>query len=52
MGRAGISANHTLALINRGGCTAEEMEHLRDRIIDTVRRLFGITLQQEPVNVR
>jgi UDP-N-acetylmuramate dehydrogenase len=52
MGRAGISANHTLALINRGDCTAGEMESLRDRIIDTVRRQFGITLLQEPVNVR
>jgi UDP-N-acetylmuramate dehydrogenase len=52
MGRAGISANHTLALINRGDCTAEEMESLRDRIIDTVRRQFDITLLQEPVNVR
>ena len=51
MGRAGISANHTLALINRGDCTAGEMKSLRNRIIDTVRRLFGITLQQEPVNV-
>lgn len=52
MGHAGISANHTLALINRGECTARELESLRDRIIDTVRRLFGITLQQEPVSLR
>lgn len=52
MGRAGISTNHTLALINRGDCTAREIESLRDRIMDTVRRQFGITLQQEPVNVR
>jgi UDP-N-acetylmuramate dehydrogenase len=52
MGRAGISTNHTLALINRGGCTAAEMESLRDRIVVTVHRLFGITLLQEPVNVR
>lgn len=52
LGRAGISTKHTLALINRGDCTAAEMESLRDRIIDTVHRLFGITLQQEPVNVR
>ncbi len=52
MGRAGISTNHTLALISRGDCTASEIEGLRDRIIDTVHTRFGITLHQEPVNVR
>ena len=51
MGRAGISTNHTLALVNRGHCTAAEMESLRDRIIDTVRRQFDITLTQEPVSL-
>jgi UDP-N-acetylmuramate dehydrogenase len=48
-GRAGISSRHTLALINRGGASASEIISLRDRIIETVRQKFGITLEPEPV---
>lgn len=51
MGRAGISSRHTLALINRGGATAAEVEALRDAIRDGVRARFGIVLEQEPVEV-
>ena len=51
LGRAGISARHTLALVNRGGATAQDIVHLRDRIISTVQRQFGILLEQEPVGL-
>jgi len=51
MGRAGISANHTLALINRGGATAEEMGALMQAIQIAVNAKFGVDLQPEPVFV-
>ncbi|MGI4853633.1 MAG: UDP-N-acetylmuramate dehydrogenase [Janthinobacterium lividum] len=51
LGRAGISAKHTLALINRGDATAGDIVALRDRIIATVQERFGIQLEQEPVSV-
>jgi len=50
-GRAGISSRHTLALINRGGATAEEIAALRDEIQQAVEERFAIRLEQEPVMV-
>jgi UDP-N-acetylmuramate dehydrogenase len=52
MGRAGISSRHTLALVNRGGAMAMDVHALRDEIIRTIAQRFGITLQQEPVELR
>lgn len=49
MGAAGISSRHTLALINRGGATAAEIAALRDLIVATVEKRFGIHLEPEPV---
>jgi UDP-N-acetylmuramate dehydrogenase len=49
MGRAGISTRHTLALVNRGGATAQEIVALRDCIIATVEEKFRIRLEPEPV---
>lgn len=49
MGRAGISSRHTLALVNRGGATTEEIVALRDRIVGEVQEKFGIRLEAEPV---
>jgi len=49
LGKAGISTRHTLALINRGGATAAEMVALRDLIVATVEKKFGIELKPEPV---
>ncbi len=51
LGHAGISANHSLAIINRGGATAAEIVDLKERIQDTVSQKFGILLQPEPVFV-
>jgi UDP-N-acetylmuramate dehydrogenase len=51
MGNAGISSRHTLALINRGQATAAEIMALRDAIQQKVEGLFGIRLEQEPVQL-
>lgn len=47
--RVGLSANHTLALINRGGATAEEILSLKAEIQSKVKEKFGIELAPEPV---
>ena len=49
IGQAGISSRHTLALVNRGGASAEEILSLRNEIRRIVRDRFGIELEQEPV---
>lgn len=47
--RVGLSANHTLALINRGGATAAEILSLKAEIKSKVKEKFGIELVPEPV---
>lgn len=49
MGKAGISSKHTLALMNRGGATAEDVLALAEKILAGVREKFGIELEMEPV---
>ena len=51
MGNAGISSRHTLALINRGNATAADLFALRNAIQEKVKTLFGIQLEQEPVQL-
>ena len=51
MGNAGISTNHSLALINRGEATAREILELKDRISGTVADIFEIMLVPEPIFV-
>jgi UDP-N-acetylmuramate dehydrogenase len=51
LGNAGISTNHTLAIINRGGSTAREIVDLKNAIQTAVFSRFGIELQPEPVFV-
>lgn len=51
MGNAGISSRHTLALINRGNATAADLFNLRDAIQQKIKALFGIQLEQEPVQL-
>jgi UDP-N-acetylmuramate dehydrogenase len=48
-GRAGISSRHTLALVNRGGATAEDVLELSRRIVGAVEEKFGVRLEREPV---
>ena len=49
LGNAGISANHTLALINRGNANADEILTLKNEIQNSVKAKFGIELMPEPV---
>jgi UDP-N-acetylmuramate dehydrogenase len=51
VGAAGISSRHTLALINRGGATAEDILGLAQKIAAAVLERFGIQLEMEPVMV-
>jgi UDP-N-acetylmuramate dehydrogenase len=50
-GRVGLSSKHTLALINRGGATAQELLSLMRDIQTAVRATFGVELIPEPVFV-
>ena len=51
LGAAGISSRHTLALVNLGGATAQEILALAARITEAVEARFGIRLEREPVLV-
>jgi UDP-N-acetylmuramate dehydrogenase len=50
-GKAGISSKHALAIVNRGGATAEEIVALKDEIQAGVKHTWGIELTPEPVMV-
>ena len=49
LGNAGISSNHSLAIVNRGGASAAEIVNLMKIIQAEVRTKFGVDLQPEPV---
>ncbi|MBK7394595.1 MAG: UDP-N-acetylmuramate dehydrogenase [Chloracidobacterium sp.] len=51
LGNAGISTNHTLAIVNRGGASAGDILQLKNEIQRTVAEKFRITLEPEPVFV-
>jgi len=51
LGNAGISTNHSLALVNLGGASASEILALKEKIQDNVLLKFDILLQPEPVFV-
>jgi UDP-N-acetylmuramate dehydrogenase len=51
LGNAGISSRHTLALVNRGGATADDIAALRNTIQREVEQRFHIKLEQEPVQL-
>jgi UDP-N-acetylmuramate dehydrogenase len=48
---AAISSKHTLAIVNRGGATAEDVAELARYIQTRVASEFGIVLHPEPVLV-
>jgi UDP-N-acetylmuramate dehydrogenase len=50
-GAAGISRKHTLAIVNRGGATAQDIVALKDEVQKKVFDVWGIRLQPEPVFV-
>ncbi len=49
--RAAISSKHTLAIINRGGATAEQVAELSRLVRERVLQQFGVQLHPEPVSV-
>ncbi len=51
LGNAGISANHTLAIINRGNASATDIINLKNAVEAGVRAKFGIDLSPEPIFV-
>lgn len=51
LGNAGISTNHSLAIVNIGNASADEIVILKDLIQTEVEKSFGILLQPEPVFV-
>jgi len=50
-GKVGLSTNHTLAIINRGNATAQEILDFKCDIQNKVKERFHIVLQPEPVFV-
>lgn len=48
---AGISSKHTLAIVNRGGATAQDVGQLASFIQARVQSEFGVLLRPEPVLV-
>lgn len=48
---AAISSKHTLAIVNRGGATADDVVQLATFIQSRVQAEFGVVLQPEPVLV-
>jgi UDP-N-acetylmuramate dehydrogenase len=48
-GPVGISSRHTLALVNRGGATFDDVEKLEWEIVAKVWEKFGVGLVREPV---
>jgi UDP-N-acetylmuramate dehydrogenase len=50
-GRVGLSTKHTLALVNRGGATTEELVAFAREVAGGVEAAFGIALEPEPVFV-
>src|ERR1700730_18442608 len=45
-GHVGISSKHALAVVNRGGATADEIVALKERIQQRVEELWGVQLEQ------
>jgi UDP-N-acetylmuramate dehydrogenase len=50
-GRVGISRKHALAVVNRGGASAEEIVRFKDEIQQRVQQQWGVRLEMEPVLV-
>jgi UDP-N-acetylmuramate dehydrogenase len=51
LGHVGISSKHALAIVNRGGATAEEVIALKDQIQKRVEEIWGVRIEPEPVFV-
>ena len=51
LGHVGISSKHTLAIVNRGGASADEVLALKEQIEQRVEEIWGVRLEAEPVMV-
>jgi UDP-N-acetylmuramate dehydrogenase len=51
LGAVGISRKHSLAIVNRGGATAQEVMTLKNEIEQKVFDVWGVRLEPEPVFV-
>jgi UDP-N-acetylmuramate dehydrogenase len=51
LGKAALSTNHTLAIVNLGGAKARDILSLKEEIQDVVKNKFNIDLMSEPVFV-
>lgn len=49
LGRCGVYEKQALVLVNRGGCTGQDVVTLSNAIIADVKELFGVTLQPEAI---
>ena len=49
LGRAGVYEKQALVLVNRGGCTGEDVRSLSEAIISDVETRFGVTLECEAI---
>lgn len=49
LGHVGISGKHALAIVNRGGATANEVLALKDKIQSQVEQIWAVRLEPEPV---
>lgn len=50
-GPVGISKKHSLAIVNRGGATAQDVLALKNEVVARVMDAWGVRLQPEPVFV-
>lgn len=51
LGPVGVHSRQALVLVNHGGATAGDIHQLAQAIQADVQQRFGVTLEQEPVNV-
>lgn len=49
MGNAGVYEKQALVLVNRGGCTGNEVLRLADAIVADVHDKFGVSLEKEAI---
>ena len=49
LGRCGVYEKQALVLVNRGGCTGQEVLALAEAVTEAVRSQFGVTLQKEAI---
>lgn len=51
-GDAGVAAQHALVLVNYGNATGAQIFSVAERVMDSVREKFGISLEPEPRIIR